>query len=211
MSQEEDFRKQLERDIINDIKTKLMVKIKPLEDSIKEQIAKSLRNQKHYRSLSGGKLAEDFGFEKNKGTDFADSVIDSVKHALKVELDINENSINLFIRIYKADFSDALSSKLASYSSKGNKVDWLSWLLFSSGDVILKDYGVFKKNAPFKNSRSGNAIMLPIRGNIKRPFSVREDMRGSKDNNWITGAINESDPIIYGLIKTFGDSLGNAI
>ncbi len=161
---------------------------------------------------TGGVLAAEFGFYPGVGEIRVDAVANRVKDSARVYFSkIRRTGTQLAgrirIQMVVSDFSDVFSIPEQSYiTEKGDELEWLKWLLLEGDRIINAEYGVvFGKS---KNSRSGNAVMLPIGSKFKRPFRVNPRYSGTKDNNWLTRAfednrqlfINEVLKILKGLI-----------
>ncbi len=195
--------KKVEKDLFDKIYRNVDKEINILRADIKKEMALGMKKARHYDSLCRGKLAEDFGFDKGRGFEFADSVIEAVVEALQINPSKTSNDITINIAAYREDMTDALSAKRASYPSKGGNVDWLVWLLLKGNDVILQNWGVLKKNINSSKSRSGAAIMAPVPSPLKISFAVRGDFAGTRNNNWITESAKISKDSIIGHIKQF--------
>jgi hypothetical protein len=98
----------------------------------------------------------------------------------------------------KENYEDVLSSADAFVidDAKSLKLPWLEWLLLYGGKIIVRSYEV--KVGPNPHSRTGLAIMKPS----KKNWRVPAEFSGTRENNWVTRALDRLDDSIPNLIQT---------
>lgn len=162
-----------------------------LVDTIPSIIIESIINQPEYGALLSGTLQYEFGIP-DPGSRLSD-IIETIRngHVVKYKpVSIKSSGLlgGIKIEMIKKDFSDLLSLGSASFTTeKGQKLDWLRWLLIEGDNVIISD-NVFIFG-PDPNSRTGYGIMRQVGGGFWR---VPPEYAGSLENNWITRAIAEA-------------------
>lgn len=158
-----------------------------LTDKFKEIISREFKNTSEYLSIINGTLRSDFGLGGvADGLIAVESIVQAIEDSTWVSFESSNTQATFTIEVFLDNFEDALGARGAEYKSDGGEVKWLKWLLFSGSDIVNADYGVLSKEKGFKKSRTGNSIMVKVRGKIKNPFIVAEEFQGTKDNNWIT-------------------------
>lgn len=166
-----------------------------LVDSIPSIIIQSIVNQPEYDALMSGTLQYEFGIP-DPGSRLSE-IIETIRNGYVVKYKpVSAKSSSLVggikIEMVKKDFSDLLSLGSASLTTeKGEKLEWLRWLLVEGDNVIISD-NVFILG-PDPNSRTGYGIMRQIGGGFWR---VPPEYAGNLENNWITRAIEEASTSI---------------
>ena len=85
---------------------------------------------------------------------------------------------------------------MASYQSKGGKVDWLEWLLTAGTSEVISGYRVMY--GFFDTSRTGEAIMVKSK---TKGFSIDPMYAGTQDDNWITRSLKKVEGNISNLFQ----------
>ena len=78
-------------------------------------------------------------------------------------------------------------------TKKGERLDWISWLLTRGDDIVVADYHV----VPGNHGRSGDAVMK--QGDF---FRVRPEYSGTLDDNCITRALENREKEIANILNT---------
>lgn len=151
-----------------------------------------------YQSLANGKLRAEFGLRDSQ--DHLDEILSfwSKVHAKFDKPRISNGKITggFKIQMIQKDFRDVIGLPSASFTTaKGDRLDWLEWLLLFGNKTIIKDYNVVFGN--FKTSRTGEAIM---RQTIQGKWSVPNEYAGTIKNNWITRIIDNLDDEINNIL-----------
>lgn len=132
--------------------------------------------------LSNGQLKADFGLDFDPVPAIAQAVADSVKVNFK-RLDKRLKG-GIEITVQPLDYLNLLSlPESVVITEKGAQLPWLDWLLTYGNSVIIVNFGVLYQQGL---GRSGMGIM--VQGN--RPFTIDPFFAGTKDDNWITRAID---------------------
>lgn len=152
-------------------------------------IIDSITNQPEYDALISGSLQYEFGLPDASAR--ISEILETIRngHIIKYK-PVSAKSSGLTgeikIEMIKKDFSDLLSLGSASFvTEKGEKLDWLKWLLIEGDNVIVSDH-VFIFG-PSQYSRTGYGVMRQVGGGFWR---VPPEYAGNVQNNWITRAID---------------------
>lgn len=181
---------------LNKYLEKIFQKIKP---KITETVINAIVNSPEYNSLLSGDLKYEFGLPDS------DSRVSSIVNFWKkINTDYKSVSINgnklsggFTINMIDSDYGDVINLPAAVFTTeKGTDLNWLEWLLLFGNKTIIKDYVVEFGVNP--RSRTGRAVM---RGTQKGKWSVPSEFAGTKNNNWITRAIDSIDGEINSIIK----------
>lgn len=174
--------------------------IPPIRKSISTKVYNALTSEPEYQSLVSGKLQYEFGIP---------SSAQKVNHIIHIWSDniivqtipikITGSSIvgGFSLNMIKDNYDDVLYNDAAIVvdNKTGSVLPWLEWLLLYGGKIIVSNYEV--KVGPNPYSRTGLAIMKPS----KRDWRVPAEFAGTKDNNWVTRALNRLDEDIPNIIK----------
>lgn len=165
-----------------------------------------LRATPHVRSILSGKLQADFGLTPSVASSAVDSLISEIKRSVKVNLDVRNRGIlgslawSMSVTILPDGLSQILS-KIGSYSSSGNEINWMEWLLTKGATVIYDDFFV-AYGSEFKSSRSGFGIMFPS-GESGRIFRVDPVFAGTQDDNFVVNTLNSLLPDIANIMFSY--------
>lgn len=181
---------------LNKYLEKIFQKIKP---KITETITNAIINSPEYNSLLSGDLKYEFGLP-----DSDSRVASIVNFWKKINTDYKSLSINgnklsggFTINMIDSDYGDVINLPAAVFTTeKGTDLNWLEWLLLFGNKTIIKDYVIEFGVNP--RSRTGRAVM---RGVQKGKWSVPSEFAGTKNNNWITRAIDSIDTEINSILK----------
>ena len=144
--------------------------------------------------LSNSKLKADFGLDFDPVPAIAQAVADSTNITFtKIDRRLKGG---LRITVQPLDYFNLLSlPESIVITEKGVQLPWLEWLLLYGNSVIVVNFGVLYKHGV---GRSGLGIM--VKGS--RPFTVDPSFSGTKDDNWITRAIDyEVSSLEIGLMN----------
>jgi hypothetical protein len=195
----------------NEIEGKILRALKPelnkylekvfskVKSRIIDTVVNAITSAPEYNSLLSGDLKYEFGLPDS------DSRVSSILNFWKKintdykSISINNNKLSggFTITMINSDYSDVINSAAAVLTTeKGVDLNWLEWLLLFGNRTIIKDYVVEFGVNP--RSRTGRAIM---RGVQKGKWSVPNEFSGTKNNNWITRAIDSVDTEINSILK----------
>lgn len=166
-------------------------------------IETKLRATPHVRSILSGKLQTDFGLTSQSAEATVEGLISAVKRSVKVNLDIRNrgklgnSAWSMSVTILPEGFSQLLS-QIGTYSSNGNEINWMEWLLTKGATVIYDDFFV-AYGAEFKSSRSGLGVMYPS-GGSGRIFRVDPVFAGTQDDNFVVNTLTSLLPEIANIM-----------
>lgn len=151
-----------------------------------------------YQSLVSGQLRAEFGLRDSQ--DRLDEILSfwSRVYAKFDKPRVSNGKIvgGFKIEMIQRDFRDVIGLPSASLTTaKGDRLDWLEWLLLFGKKTIIKDYNVVFGN--FRTSRTGQAIMRPT---IQGKWSVPTEYAGTIKDNWITRIIDGLDDEINNIL-----------
>lgn len=184
--------------------------IQAIEDDIKNSIDTIFVYSPEFKALTdnNGLLRFAFGLPQSDAVDACYEIITALTNSLHVEFKrfsvSGGRTVKGGIRVYAflADFSDILGLPTSSTQTlKGERLDWLEWLLIEGDRVIIKDYDMVLGN--FATSRSGGAIMT---ANNKSAWRVPPQYSGTKNDNWITRALDDAATFVESLITNVIES-----
>ena len=162
-----------------------------ISESIPEIIINHIIDQPEYDALISGTLQYEFGLPDPSAR--LQEIIETIRNGSFVKykpVSIKSSKLvgEITIEMIKKDFSDLLSLGSSTLiTEKGDRLNWLQWLLLEGDSVIVSDY--FFVLGPNNNSRTGFGIMKQFGGGFWR---VPPEYAGSINNNWITRAINSA-------------------
>lgn len=169
---------------------------------IRNLIREALFSQPEVISLSGGRLAAEFGLSDGNSrisniiNFWVNNIVVLKKRATKSGGQIRAG---LTIKMIQKDFEDVLSLGDATViTAKGQPLPWLEWLLKFGDKVIIRDYDVSFSTKSSSKSRSGLAIMIKGKGTNWR---VPPEFAGTMENNFVTRAINSVEDDIISILE----------
>lgn len=111
---------------------------------------------------------------------------------------ISKNSIkgSFSLSAIQSDYTDILAiPESILITEKGQKLEWLKWLLLFGDKTIIKDYTVVL--GPNPRSRTGNAVMVQ---ETKSRWNIPPQFAGTLNNNWITRSIDSVNDEINSIL-----------
>lgn len=194
---------QIENKILRALKPELNKYLEKVFNKAKSKIVnavvKAIKSMPEYQSLLSGDLKYEFGLPDS------DSRIENILNFWKnITADFKKVSINgnklsggFTISMIDSDYSDVINSSAAVFTTeKGTDLNWLEWLLLFGNKTIIRDYVV--EFGPNPRSRTGRAVMKGVQSG---KWSVPTEFSGTKNNNWITRAIESADSEINSILK----------
>lgn len=161
-------------------------RISRVEQLIKNSFAQYLTNHPSWIALSnGGELAGLFGIRRGEEELRKNQILETILKSITVFLKRTNKEVRVSVRGIDSSYRDLLSLDAAQVKSGKHIVPWLEWLLIRGDRTVVDGYVVETKNAPYKQSRSGLAIMVPVEGG----FFVPPPYAGFEDNNMITQSV----------------------
>lgn len=201
--------------LLKQVETKVATFSAQIKEELPDVLIKAIKKTDVYNSLtSGGGIGTDlraeFGFSSSSHTP---NDIDEIIEAIVGQIYVSSRNIRagsngiagrISIEAIHKDLEDALGLSQASFESKGDIFPWLDWLSFEGDKIIISDYSIIYGNFNPTYSRSGKAIMRKSKGFWKVPPVYA----GTRDNNWITKAVEQGNSEIR---NTISQLLGNII
>jgi hypothetical protein len=191
---ENQFRKKVNKAIADEANKNIPKKIPKVRNQIRPLVSTALLASPEILSLQSGILRAEFGLERDPSADIVEAIVKS----LKVQyFPISSKNLTGGIRVIMqpASFSNLLSLDVAQQPIEGGSLPWLEWLLTLGDSIIIANFGV--QFGAFQDTRSGQARM-----NSKfAPYKVNSAFSGTRDNNFITRAVERIEPDITRIIK----------
>jgi len=159
-----------------------------------------IKSEPEYPSLLNGKLKYEFGIPN------PDNVVSDILEIWANNISINYQPVvkrgshivaYVQIDMIKQDFEDVLSSSSAIVhdNMSGISLPWLQWLLLDGSKILVRNHKV--RIGPNRRSRTGMALMVGSKENWKVP----SEFAGTKNNNWVTRAIQSMNDEIPTIIE----------
>jgi len=174
--------------------------LKNLQQSIPKEIYKVIVSEPEYGSLVGGVLQYELGIPD--AAQKVNNIVNIWTSNFYVEISpvtISGSKIigGFSINMIKDSYEDVLGSENAFVvdDAKSLRLPWLEWLLLYGGKIIVRNYEVQVGSSPY--SRTGLAIMKPS----KKNWRVPAEFSGTRENNWVTRALDRLDQSIPNLIQ----------
>lgn len=198
LESESEISKRILKALLPDVEKYFRKVFNKCENRIVDIVSQAITNHRTYRSLLSGQLKGEFGLD-NAGSRLSEILKfweNLTVNYNKPKIVKNQIISSFSLSMIKADYSDVLAASGAVVGTeKGQKLDWLQWLLLFGDKTIIKNYDV--KLGPHPNSRSGNGIMVP-----GGRWSVPSGYAGTAKKNWITEAIDSAENDITDLLES---------
>ncbi len=176
----------------------------PIRLGLPKIVLAALRTSPEYNSLMNGKLWTNFGLtdpeSKLEGilNIWGETVVVST-----IPVTSNASSISgkISFSMIRRDFTDVINTTFGTQiTEKGQKLEWLKWLLLLMDKIIIRDYtiGYLRKSSDPTYSRTDGTIMVERKG---RFFKVPQEFAGNINNNWVTRAVENLDKEIDSLVE----------
>jgi len=188
------FKKKVTKAIADQANKNVPKKIPEVRSKVKPVIAAALLSSPEILSLQGGILRAEFGLEE----DPTEEIITAILSSLKVQyFPVSSKNLTGGLRIIMqpASFDNLLSLDVAQQPIEGGSLPWLQWLLTLGDSVIIADFGV--QFGAYPNSRTGEARM----SDKFAPYKVNSSFSGTRENNFITRAVEKVKPQITRILK----------
>lgn len=198
----------IEKKIYYSIMQHLLAAIKKSADQIELDVSQNLKrvflSSPVYQSLTtGGQLSADLGIPGDVAIRWLDKVINVLSLGLKVKVypvNFRTPQVTIPMQIYipSSVIDDIINLPESSYMSNGYLIEWMNWLLTKGTEIVVTDFYIQYGNySRFPGSRTGLAIMIENEGEVWR---VDKFFSGTRDDNWITRAIEDNKDYIEKLI-----------
>jgi len=191
---ENEFNKMVTKAIADQANRNVPKKIPQIRSKIKPIISAALLSSPEILSLKGGLLSAEFGLESDPTSDIVNAILSS----LKVQyFPITGKNLTGGLRIIMqpASFENLLSLDIAEQPIEGGSLPWLKWLLTLGDSIIIANFGV--EFGSYPQSRTGEARM----STKFAPYKVNSAFSGTKDDNFITRAVESVQSEITRILK----------
>jgi hypothetical protein len=167
-----------------------------IEQSTREILENSIKSQPEYGAIIFSSLRYELGLVDAQ--DRMNVIIDKFLSGIQVNLRQTNFSKNFFVGGFVIKSSSSYASILrlpeASFTTeKGEKLDWLEWLLLEGNNVIIADY---RFKALGGKGRTGGGLML--KGGTWR---VPPESAGTANDNFITRAIAQIEEPLTQVVQ----------
>ena len=185
------IQKMIEQGLRKDAHKMISQSISRIKSRITPIIRTALSTCPEIQSLSGGKLAADFGLTDDPSGQIVSAIVASLNVRPRKG---NAREIGgVIVELQPTSFSNLLGLSSAEQEIDGGSIPWLSWLLTQGDTIILAGYGVEYGDY----GRSGQARM----NRSFAPFKVDSSYSGTAENNFITRAIDKVSSQIRSAIQ----------
>lgn len=191
---ENQFKKKVNKAIADEANKNVPKNIPKVRNQIRPLISSVLFASPEIQSLKSGLLRAEFGLDSDPSAEIVNAIISTIKVQY---FPITSKNLTGGLRIIMqpASFSNLLSLNIAQQPIEGGSLPWLEWLLTFGDSIIIADFGV--QFGAFEDTRSGRARM-----NSKfAPYKVNSAFSGTRDDNFITRAIQTIEPDITRILK----------
>ena len=191
---ENQFKKKVNKAIAEEANKNVPKNIPKVRNQIRPLISSVLFASPEIQSLKSGLLRAEFGLDSDPSAEIVNAIISTIKVQY---FPITSKNLTGGLRIIMqpASFSNLLSLDIAQQPIEGGSLPWLEWLLTFGDSIIIADFGV--QFGAFEDTRSGQARM-----NSKfAPYKVNSAFSGTRDDNFITRAIQTIEPDIARILK----------
>jgi hypothetical protein len=155
---------------------------------IQKLVIEEIKRSPEYAALLHGRLLAEFGLTN------AVSKVDAILGEWSKQLQVTVTKKSLTVEMIKRDLINVLAmAEAKQLTAKGENLEWLNWLLIDGDRTIVREYAISLK--PNRRSRTGFALMVK---NPKKKWSVPSEYAGTRNNNWVTRAI---DTILDSLVE----------
>ena len=186
-----EIQRMIERGLRKDAQKMLSQSISRIKSRITPIIRTALTTCPEIQSLSGGKLAADFGLTSDPSGQIVSAIMSSLN--VRPRKGNAKDLGGVVVELQPTSFANLLGLSTAEQEIDGGSIPWLYWLLTQGDTILIAGYGVDYGS----HGRTGEAIM-----NQKlAPFKVDSSFSGTEENNFITRAINRVSSQIKSAIQ----------
>ena len=161
-----------------------------------------MNNEQVIRDLKGsGTLNAEVGLPAGQASSAADAIVEAVLESLDVTFKRFDTNLSggLSIGIQPEDFQNILGIGQATIiTEKGQKLDWLQWLLESGNRIIIRDYDI-AYGSYGRRSRSGQGSIMVKTG--KGGWKMPSQYAGTIEDNFVTRAFEGREEDIARIIS----------
>ena len=186
-----EIQRMIERGLRKDAQKMLSQSISRIKSRITPIIRTALTTCPEIQSLSGGKLAADFGLTSDPSGQIVSAIMSSLN--VRPRKGNAKDLGGVVVELQPTSFANLLGLSTAEQEIDGGSIPWLYWLLTQGDTILIAGYGVEYGS----HGRTGEA-----RRNQKfAPFKVDSSFSGTEENNFITRAINRVSSQIKSAIQ----------
>lgn len=197
------------QDIMRQVKNQVTANLESLWNDIRAQspglLTQAFMESPTTQSIMHGVLEQEFGLSESDAV--VQNIIQAVEQSFVFDSQPTVDGVVFVIRAFRSDFTDALSSRFASYVSVNRKgrqslVEWLDWLLFGGSSAVVVGYNVKMFNKTVRGSRAGHAVMAGSGTKNLRVYSVNDEFAGTANHNWLTQVASAFEILLISEIET---------
>jgi hypothetical protein len=190
---DEQLIKRIQKDMVSQVNELFESSVPAIQKRVMRILERSVRSQPEWYSVARGSLRQHFGLPnslrniQNTLSIWLSTVQVEYK---KMRVSANGNfSGGIRIKAVRAGYQDVIRSPDGFFiTEKGDRLDWVKWLLTAGSNIIIKDYDIARGRG-----RAGSLIMRPT---TLGGWGVPAAYQGTKDDNMITRAIKMAEPEI---------------
>ncbi len=173
----------LRRELIKQAIKRLKAARSGIEQYMRFKVSRDFLFSSEANEIVYGVLRYDLGLKADEATTSLESIARLLAEDLHFTITASGDEVEAIVSFIKTDYSEILAIPTASFTSaKGNKIDWLKWLLYEGSEQIISRYHVaYVADGKAKASRSGGALMFH-----GGSFAIPSQFAGTPFDNFIT-------------------------
>lgn len=147
-------------------------------------------------SLKNGVLRAEFGLRNEPTTELVAEIMRTLQFRQLYAQRGRGGGVQIVMQ--PNDYSNLFSKSFAEQKIRDGSLPWLQWLLTYGDAIIITGFGVEFGNFKGKASRTGKAVMSDDLG----PYKVNSAFSGTRDDNFITRAIERTLPELINIFRS---------
>lgn len=147
-------------------------------------------------SLKNGVLRAEFGLRNEPTTELVAEIMRTLQFRQLYAQRGRGGGVQIVMQ--PNDYSNLFSKGFAEQKIRDGSLPWLQWLLTYGDAIIITGFGVEFGNFKGKASRTGKAVMSDDLG----PYKVNSAFSGTRDDNFITRAIERTLPELINIFRS---------
>lgn len=185
-------------EIMKQLIARLRAGRRSIEQNMRLRVSRDFLNSTQANELVYGILRFDLGLKADESTNALEDIARVISDDLHFTITmVGNQEVDAIVSFIKSDYSEVLSLSSGSFiSKKGQKVDWLNWLLQKGGEKVVTGFHVaYVSGKKADYSRSGGALMYN-----KGAFIIPDPFKGTFLENFITRAFENIEIYIQAEI-----------
>ncbi len=198
-----DARGSIDKLIKEAVQKAILVALGPVKAKVSILLAETLESSTEWKEILGGTLQQEFGLRDP--AEELNLISEALANSVAVEKVNPPNSIGgMLVTILPFDVQRRLAANIA-YRSRGGRVDWLNWMLFSGKKIVIGDARLQLFSRSVEKSRAGYALMVKSK---PLGYAVSPEFAGTEGANWFTKVLTEIGfPVLEIMIEEVKRSL----